>query len=225
MLIFGHRGSSGTEPENTLRSFRAAIAAGADGIELDVRATADGVPVIIHDRDVSRTTEGTGVVAAISIAELRRLNAGLGEQVPTLDEVMELLAGKRTIDIEIKQAGIEATVLSSLARYPNADWFISCFDWDVLVAARRLSASAPMWPLTLSVDDAVLAMAARLSSPGIALLHTAYTAEMAERCANAGLAVAVWTVNDPSEGRRVRDLGAAVLMTDVPARMRADLDA
>lgn len=224
MFIFGHRGSSGTEPENTLRSFRAAVTAGANGIELDVQATADGVPVVIHDRDISRTTNGTGDVSSISLSELRQLDAGLGEQVPTLDEVMALLAGKLTIDIEMKQAGIEATVLDTLAGFSTANWFISCFDWDVLVAIRRRSPSAQLWPLSLTVDEAVLAMAGRLSSPGIALLHSAYTAETAARCTQSGLVVGVWTVNDPAEGRRVRDLGAAVLITDYPARMRAEID-
>lgn len=223
MLIFGHRGSSGTEPENTLRSFRAAIASGADGIELDVQATADGIPVIIHDHDLSRTTDGTGKVSSRSLAELKQLDAGHGETVPTLDEVMALLAGNLTVDIEVKQAGIEATVLNALARYPTADWFISSFDWDVLLAARRLSSSAPLWPLALAFGDAVFAIADRLSSPGIALEHSAYTAEAAARCAQAGLAVGVWTVNDPAEGHRVRELGATALMTDFPAQMRAEL--
>lgn len=224
MLIFGHRGSSGTEPENTLRSFGAALTAGADGVEFDVQATADGVPVIIHDRDLSRTTNGSGDVSSCSLTELRKLDAGLGEQIPTLDEVMTLLAGKLTVDIEIKQPGIEGAVLDILDRYPKSDWFMSSFEWDVLVAARQLGTSAHLWPLALAVDDAVLAMASRLSSPGIALLHTAYTTETAALCAHAGLSVGVWTVNATAEGRRVRDLGAAVLMTDFPARMRAEID-
>jgi glycerophosphoryl diester phosphodiesterase len=223
MLIFGHRGSSGTDPENTLRSFRVAIAAGADGIELDVQATGDGIPVIIHDHDLSRTTDGTGKVSSRSLAELKQLNAGHGEQIPTLDEVMALVAGKLTVDIEVKQSGIEATVLNTLAKYSMADWFISSFEWDVLLAAQRLNPSAPLWPLALALDDAVLAIADRLSSPGIALLHSAYTAEAAAHCTQAGLAVGVWTVNDPAEGHRVRELGATALMTDFPAMMRAEL--
>lgn len=223
MLIFGHRGSSGSEPENTLRSFQAAVAAGADGIELDVHATADGIPVIIHDSDLSRTTDGTGKVSSRSLAELKELDAGLGEEIPILDQAMALLGGKLIVDIEVKQTGIEATVLDALARYPTADWFISSFDWDVLLAVRRLSSSAPLWPLALALDNAVLAIADRLVSPGIALEHSAYTAEAAARCARAGLAVGVWTVNDPAEGHRVRELGATALMTDLPAMMRAEL--
>ena len=223
MLIFGHRGSSGTEPENTLRAFREAIAVGADGVELDVHATSDGVPVVIHDGDVSRTTNGTGEVAAMTLAELRQLDAGLGEPVPTLDEVLALLAGKLTIDLEIKQPGVEALTLDVLSSHPTADWFISCFNWDSLLEVRWLSPTAVLWPLALTADDDVFDAAARLGSPGVALLYRAYDETTAPRFQEAGLDVGVWTVNDPAEGRRVRDLGAAVLMTDYPERMRTAL--
>lgn len=221
MLIFGHRGSSGTEPENTLRAFRAAVGASADGVELDVQATADGVPVVIHDHDVSRTTNGRGQVAELTLAELRLLDAGQGELLPTLDEVLDLLAGVLTVDLEIKQTGIEASVLAVLARHPAARWFISSFDWNVLREVRLLSSTAELWPLANTAADALFAAADSLKSPGIALTHKAYTPEVAQRCAGAGLAVAVWTVNDPDEGRRVQELSAATLMTDYPAMMRS----
>lgn len=223
MLIFGHRGSSGTDPENTLRAFRQALAAGADGVELDVHATADGTPVVIHDSDVSRTTNGSGEVAAMSLAELRQLDAGDGERVPTLDEVLDLLAGKLTIDLEIKQPGVEAATLEVLARHPAASWFISSFDWGSLLAVRRLSPPARLWPLALVADDALYEIATELDSPGVALLHRSYSADSAARLQSAGLKVGVWTVNDVAEARRVRDLGAATLMTDYPGQMRADL--
>jgi glycerophosphoryl diester phosphodiesterase len=220
MLIFGHRGSSGTDPENTIRAFRQAIAVGADGVELDVHATADGVPVVIHDADVSRTTNGSGEVATMSLAELRQLDAGQGEQVPTLDEVVSLLAGKLTIDLEIKQPGVEALTLDVLARHPTADWFISSFDWGSLLEVRRLSPSAAVWPLADVADDALFEIAARLGSPGVALRHNSYDATSAARFSEAGLGVGVWTVNEPAEGGRVRELGAATLMTDYPEQMR-----
>jgi glycerophosphoryl diester phosphodiesterase len=221
MKIFGHRGSSGTDPENTMRAFRAALAADADGVELDVHATADGVPVVIHDADVSRTTNGSGAVSKLTLAQLKSLDGGEGERIPTLEEALGLLAGAATFDLEVKQPGIEQIVLDRLDRFPNAEWFISCFDWSVLREIRRLSRTAVLWPLAVAADDDLFAAAAELDSPGIALRHGAYTPEVAGRCSAAGLAVAVWTVNEPAEGRRVRDLGAATLVTDFPAMMRA----
>lgn len=223
MLNFGHRGSSGTDPENTLRSFRQAIAAGADGVELDVHVTADGIPVVIHDFDVARTTNGIGAIAAMTLAELRLLDAGQGEVVPTLDEVLELLAGKLTIDLEIKQPGVESATLDVLSRHPGATWFISSFDWGCLLEMRRLSPNAEIWPLSREVNDELFHMAARLSSPGVALLYHAYDAGSAVRFRQSGLNVGVWTVNDPADARRMRDLGATIVMTDFPERIRAEL--
>jgi glycerophosphoryl diester phosphodiesterase len=83
VIITGHRGACGTEPENTLRSFRRAVADGCDEIELDLRVSADGELVVIHDETVDRTTSGSGTVAALTLAELRTLNAGAGKRIPT----------------------------------------------------------------------------------------------------------------------------------------------
>ncbi|MBA2521510.1 MAG: hypothetical protein H0V24_17785 [Chloroflexia bacterium] len=223
MQIFGHRGSSGTDPENTTRAFRQALTAGADGVELDAHATIDGIPIVIHDGDVGRTTTGSGSVDNMTLDEVQRLDAGDGERIPTLDEVIGSLAGHLTIDIEVKQAGIERLVLDVLNRHPAADWFISCFDWGVLENVRRLNPEAAVWPLAIAADDALFAIAERLQSPGIALQHRAYTVEVAERCAAAGLLVGVWSVNEPLEGQRVTGLGAATLMTDYPGMMRTAL--
>ena len=97
MTVAAHRGDSANYPENTMAAFRAAIAVGADMIETDVRLTRDGVPVLIHDRTVDRTTDGTGYVKDIDFAELRMLNAGTKEmpqQIPTLEELgLEFMYG------------------------------------------------------------------------------------------------------------------------------------
>lgn len=107
MTVAAHRGDSANYPENTMAAFRAAIAVGADMIETDVRLTRDGVPVLIHDRTVDRTTDGTGYVKDIDFAELRMLNAGTKEmpqQIPTLEELLELLASTDvTLNLEVKE--------------------------------------------------------------------------------------------------------------------------
>src|SRR5918997_6417535 len=118
-LIYAHRGASAIHPENTLRAFQHALALGVDGIELDVHATADGIPVVIHDRDVGRTTDGTGYVDEIQLARLQTFDAGDGERVPTLAEVLELVGSAAHLDVEIKGSGVERAVLDVLAQYPN----------------------------------------------------------------------------------------------------------
>lgn len=223
MLIYAHRGSSATTPENTLAAFARAIADGADGAELDVRATADGVPVLLHDRVLERTTTGRGHVDEMTLAELRGVDAGGGERVPTLDAVCQLIAGHLHLDLELKQNGIAAEVLAVLARHPTLDWAISSFDWDALRDLRQRAPSAPLWPLASVADAPLFAVARELDAATVALSATAVTPEVARRCREVGPAVMAWTVNDPAEACRLRALGVAVLCTDEPMTIRRGL--
>ena len=106
-LLGGHRGNPADHPENTLRSFRSALDAGCDLIECDVHLSSDGRLVVIHDHTLERTTNGKGFVRDHTSAELRRLDAGKGERIPLLQEVIELALGKAGIVIEIKQVPIQ----------------------------------------------------------------------------------------------------------------------
>ena len=113
-LVIGHRGATGYEPENTLRSFEKALQLGCSWIELDVHVVDDQI-VVIHDDDLSRTTNGFGLVSTSSFKYLRSLDAGKGEQVPTLQEVMELIGQRCRVNVELKGKGT-ARVLSTLLR-------------------------------------------------------------------------------------------------------------
>src|SRR5438034_7470028 len=111
-LRIAHRGASARAPENTLAAFTEAVRLGANAIELDVHLTADGVPVVIHDATVERTTNGRGEVAAMTSKDLRRLDAGAwfssrfrGERIPTLEESLEFARGRCALNIEIKEPG------------------------------------------------------------------------------------------------------------------------
>jgi glycerophosphoryl diester phosphodiesterase len=221
MLIYAHRGASVNHPENTLRAFRHALALGVDGIELDVHTTADGIPVVIHDRAVERTTNGAGYVDEMPLARLETFDAGDGERVPTLAEVLALVGDAAHLDVEIKGIGIERAVLDVLAHHPAVRWAISSFAWDTLRTVRQLSAVAEVWPLAERVDDELFAVAAELGSPAVSLFTGAYTAETAAKLRAAGLRVIVWTVNDQREARRIADLGAFALCTDDPQRISA----
>jgi glycerophosphoryl diester phosphodiesterase len=216
MRIYAHRGTSATDPENTLRAFRHAVEVGADGIELDIHSTSDRIPVVLHDRDLSRTTIGQGNVDELPLADLSQLDAGEGEGVPTFDAVLDLVGNRVHLDVEVKQAGIEREVLAVLALHPNARWAISSFDWNILRAIRTLSATAELWLLTIAVTDELFTTARELGATAVALWAAAYTPETAARISQAGLDVVIWTVNDVSEAVRVRDLGAAGLCTDDP---------
>lgn len=216
MLVYAHRGLSGQYPENTLLAFREALATGAGGIELDVHVTADGTPVVIHDRDVSRTTNGFGAIDEMSLANVQALDAGFGERVPALAELLQLVGSSIHLDIEIKGLGAEQATLAVLATFPAARWAISSFNWDILRHVRRLDSLAELWPLAERVDDDLLAVSAELASPAVSLWAGALNDNHAATLRAAGLEVVVWTVNDVAEADRMRSLGAHALCTDVP---------
>src|ERR1700691_2371330 len=99
MLVIAHRGASGYEPENTLASFKKALEIGVDGIELDVHLSKDGNVMVIHDSWVNRTTNGIGRVENKTLKELQKLDAGNGEKIPTLQEVLDVINRKVLINI------------------------------------------------------------------------------------------------------------------------------
>ena len=225
MLIDAHRGSSGTTPENTLAAFRQAIADGADGAEFDIRATADGVPVVLHDRDLARTTTGHGNVDELLLVEIRQFDAGGGERVPTLAEVLDLLAGRLRLNLELKQPGIERAVLDLLEAHPAADWAISSFDWSALRRVRALAPKVELLPTAAAAGDDLFAAAGEVRASGVVVAARAIDRVFTDRCSAAGLAVTAWTVNAAAEARRLRDLGVVALCTDLPAAIRRGLRA
>jgi glycerophosphoryl diester phosphodiesterase len=181
MQIYGHRGESARAPENTLQAFELALQAGVDGIELDVRATADGVPVIIHDRDLARTTNGSGRVDAVTFDQLRRFDAGSGEQVPALDEVLSLVGDRAHLDIEFKQTRIERAVLEQLRKHPSVRWSASSFKWGALKTLRALSPGYDLWLLEDFVTDELIETARNLGASTAAIGHAALNEETVAR--------------------------------------------
>ena len=113
-LIIAHRGASADEPENTLLAFQRAIEQGAQMIELDLDQSADGHVIVMHDATLERTTNLRGRVAEMSLADIRQADAGKGELVPTLDEVLDLTLGKARLYLEIKEARAAANTIKAI---------------------------------------------------------------------------------------------------------------
>ena len=221
MLIYGHRGSPATSPENTLTSFQEAIDAGVDGLEFDLRASADGVLVVLHDRELDRTTSLAGNIDELPFSTITTADAGNGQRVPTFEEVLELAGDRIHLDIEVKQAGLEAPILSTLNRFPDTQWALSSFDEDILIAFRELSSDVDLVPIVPFVSDGLIPFAKKLRSPAAALMASSYTESTAGLLASAKLPVIVWTVNDVAEATRVEQLGAYGLCSDCPAELVA----
>jgi glycerophosphoryl diester phosphodiesterase len=219
MAIYAHRGASIEFPENTLAAFRRAIEVGAPGAELDVHLTKDGEAVVIHDETVDRTTNGRGWVQDLTLADIRDLDAGDGERIPTLAEVLELCEGKLVLDIEVKEGRAAAKVLEELARFPDQRWLISSFVWSSLRYVRDHAPDAELWVLWPSATDEAIAFGKKVGATVLNLEYRTVDADTVARVREAGMDVGVWTVNDRAEAERFRDLGVVDICTDDPASL------
>jgi glycerophosphoryl diester phosphodiesterase len=198
--IIAHRGSMATEPENTLRSFLRAQADRADELELDLRCSADGEVVVMHDDTVERTTDGHGRVGALSLAELRGLNAGRGEQIPTIREV--LAAVRLPVQAEIKDIAALEPFAGIVAETGAAGRItVSATSADTLRAAARVMPGVPRALIvSRTPDDAVAqarAVGAAWLAPGLATLTRGHMTA----CAAAGIAVDSWGAGGGAERR------------------------
>lgn len=206
---FAHRGFSGRYPENTMLAFAKALEAGADGIELDVHFSKDGEIVIIHDELVDRTTDGTGLVADMTLAQLKELDASAGykgiygiNRIPTLQEYFEFVKDKDIItNIELKTGinpypGIEEKTLEMIDAYGLRDRIIiSSFNH---YSVKRFKELAPDVVCGFLEESWIIDMADYAKAHGVECLHPifpAVTDEYAKAAREAGLMINVWTVN------------------------------
>lgn len=197
MHIMGHRGAPAYEPENTLRSIRTALAMGVSAVEVDVQLTKDAMLAVIHDSTVDRTTNGTGAVKDFTLAELKRLDAGKGETIPSLGEVVEEVAGKAHLIIEVKHPEAAPAVLRFFQEREifNQAHIIS-FWHPVVKALREMESRLRTGVLLVGcpVDPVGLARAALAEA---LVLHYAYvTPELAEAARSAGFQIYIWNIDD-----------------------------
>jgi len=233
-----HRGASSTTPENTLPAFEEAARAGADVVELDVRLTRDRVPVVLHDPDVSATTDGAGQVHTLTVEEVKRLDAGGGGprvEVPTLEEALRVmdLSGVG-VDLEIKNIpGEEAfdspdesvltAVLESLDRVGFAGpVLVSSFNWITIEASRRLAPDIATGFLTVAAIDPRAALDyARQQGHAFVLPHAVAVVDAGGafvREAHAeGVRVGTWTVDDETTLERMFGWGVDAVASNDPA--------
>ena len=232
--IGGHRGDAERAPENTLPAFTAAIAAGAQLVECDVRMTADGRLAVIHDPTVERTTDGVGAVAAMTWAQLRALDAGgwfgpafRGARVPELAELLALARGRCGVVVEVKSepeapADPVAPLLEAVRAAGMADEVVVVGFDHRLVAAVAQAAPGLLTGLNLAgrpLDPAGLCRAA-----GAAVLSVEWeSADVAlgAQLHDAGMQLLVWTVDDRLALGRARAAGADAVLTNRPSSLRA----
>jgi glycerophosphoryl diester phosphodiesterase len=210
-LIYGHRGASAYAPENTLEAFRLAMDMGADGFELDVHMSRDGELVVIHDETVDRTTDGTGLVRELTLAQLKELdasngmNAYRGARIPTLGEVFDLIRDTRHIvNVEVKTddwfySGIEEKCLALAKEMGVEDRIIySSFNHHTL---RKLRELKPDVKLGMLFGDIMIAPWEYAKQLDVDYLHpmkmNIYVPGFGENTRAAGYGINMWTINDP----------------------------
>ncbi len=230
-LVIAHRGASAYRPQNTLPAFALAVAQRADMIETDLHRTQDGVVVITHDEELAGLG-GVGEIAGASLAAIRALDAGDGERVPLLDEVLDGFGAQIPFNLELKRAvhadyeGMEAQALDAVqSRGLLARTLWSSFYDSVLARLRHQEAAARIGLLIsasypLRIFERARALGAEAINPEVSLV----TAALVQAAHAEGLAVHVFTVDDEAEMRRLLDLGVDGIFTNRPDRMRALVD-
>lgn len=220
IVRIGHRGAAGHAPENTLAAVRAGLALGVDFVEVDLQRTRDGRLVVMHDATVDRTTNGSGLVSDMTWEELRRFDAGHGERVPSLEEVLEEARGRAGVMLEVKAPGIGPAVQRAVraAKFEGPVLYAS-FQHAELPAIRAADPQARTMALTVSVPDGGVGFAHDAGATMVGLAHAFANAECVATLHAAGLEVFVYTVNEPAQIRRAIELGVEGVISDYPERV------
>jgi glycerophosphoryl diester phosphodiesterase len=223
----GHRGACGYEPENTLRSFKRAVELSVDMIELDVHLCASGEVVVIHDATLERTTNGTGRVADKTLVELKQLDAGKGEQIPTLVEAFECINRRAVINIELKGQATAHAVASLIEQYvyekkwSYSDFLVSSFNHLELVIIQQLLPAVVTGALFEEIPARMISLTADCGARVMGVSQECITQEYIDidDAHRRGLQVFVFTVNEPGEIAALKQLGVDGIVSDYPDRV------
>jgi glycerophosphoryl diester phosphodiesterase len=217
VLIIAHRGASAYEPENTLRSVKKALELGADMVEVDVRASRDGHIVVMHDAVVDRTTNGKGYVKDMTLEELKRLNAGLGERVPTLQEVAELMGRKAQLVVETKVPEIEKKVLQIIKENElGRQVLITSFYHPILKRVKELNPNMRTGAIIASRPIKAAQLALDANSNALFPKHVYVDPEMVEEAHRHDITVYPWTIDALNEIEPLIKMGVDGIVTNKP---------
>lgn len=236
--VVGHRGAPREAPENTLASFRRAFEIGADAIELDVRLSRDGMPIVMHDATLDRTTNGKGPVSALTLPEQRKLDAGswfdpkfAGERIPTLDEALAVVAGQPQrsgirVLIEMKSDSqhapglVEAVVEAVRDTRTMRHAIVISFDRGAVQRVRELAPRVTTGALFATLPADAVTVARSAHAQAVLPRWTVADVALVEEAHRAGLAIVPWTVDAPAGMRRLIGLGVDGIVTNRPDVLR-----
>lgn len=234
-LIIGHRGASAVAPENTIAAFQAAVDAGADGIEFDVRLSRDGVPVVIHDDTLYRTGGVRRRVADLTVAELKKIDAGswfgvrqfANERIPSLAELFELFKSNNLhLCLEMKtEPGNQTQLAEACCRLIDEYKFrnrmiVECFELSALSILKDIDPTVKTAALFHSPNEAfIIERTKEVGASVLALNHRITTMALIDEAKLADLTVVVWTVDTQGWVSRARAHGVDALITNNPSAL------
>ncbi|MFC4992965.1 glycerophosphodiester phosphodiesterase [Rubritalea tangerina] len=218
LMVIGHRGCVGRAAENTLAAVKLAIEQGCRWVEVDVHLLGERL-VVIHDERVDRTTDGVGCIGDLGLDRLRELDAGGGEKVPFIEEVLDVCEGKVGVNIELKGKGVAEAVVNMLeGRRWEDEVIVSSFDWEMLKRVREMHDSVPIAVLFSKAREwegaiqQALSLGARWVNPSLRALDKGWV----RYAQGEGLMVAVYTVRGTGDLRKVIDSEADACFVDDP---------
>lgn len=225
--IIAHRGASREFPENTLAAFARALEQGADGIELDVHATRDGVVIVHHDALVSEAPGSPGgrarALSAMSSAQVSTIRLSNGEPIPTLDDALALIGNRAAVYVEVKAAAIEQALVRCLDRHPAARCAVHSFDHRIPMSVRAARSGTLVGLLSASYPLDVASQLGPAHADAWWQQADLIDAALVQAVHAEGARVIAWTVNDPARARALIAIGVDALCTDTPGILRARL--
>ncbi|WP_455387921.1 glycerophosphodiester phosphodiesterase [Petrachloros mirabilis] len=220
-MRIGHRGAAGHAPENTLAAIQKGIALGVDFVEIDVRRTEDGVLVALHDETVNRTTNGEGRVDRLSLQDVKKLNAGTGENIPTLEEVLEVTAGRAGLMLELKVKGTAKQTVEAVREAGFKDLVIyASFLHDELLHVREVDPGASLMVLFGRLPHAPVSRATKFGPSHVGLRYDTATRRLVEAFHRSDLLVFVYTADSPGDIRHALSIGVDGVISNFPERIR-----
>jgi glycerophosphoryl diester phosphodiesterase len=225
ILKIGHRGARGYEPENTLSSFSKALELDVDAVELDVYVCKTGELVVIHDDKVDRTTNGKGYVVDKSLEDLRELDAGGGQKIPLLSEVLDLVNNKVLVNIELKGVETAESVSKIIREYlEEKNWgvenfLVSSFDHPELRKFKDFMPKVNIGALITGIPETYAEFGERLNAYSVNLSAEFINEKFIDDAHKRGLKVLVWTVNDGDEMKKLKALNVDGMFSDFPDRL------
>ena len=224
MLCIGHRGAMGYEPENTLLSIAKALTLGVDWIEIDVYNVENNL-IVFHDRDVSRTTNGTGDIYDYSFADLRSLDAGKGQEIPTLAEVFDLVNRRSRINIELKGINTAELVINLITEYIERGWqyeefLVSSFNHYELKRIKDACPQIAIGILIYGLPLNYLDIATELNAVVIIAAYDFITAEIVQTIHDKDLKIFVYTVNKSKDIQIMKLLNVDGIISNYPDRVK-----